>query len=175
MVQVSRKDRNRLRGVDICNFSYILKNDLISPKASVKVLVTQLCPILCRPPWTVALQAPLSMGFSRQEYWSGLPCPSPGDLPDPRMEPGSPALQKDSLLSKSPRKLQYLKRFVQYIVLAESHGFFSLLPLIKKNLLTMFGNQYPDPNHEYPTMILSTLVSPLLIRWKSVLSLVISG
>ena len=67
MVQVSRKDRNRLRGVDICNFSYILKNDLISPKASVKVLVTQLCPILCRPPWTVALQAPLSMGFSRQE------------------------------------------------------------------------------------------------------------
>ena len=37
-------------------------------------------------PWTVALQAPLSMGFSRQEYWSGLPCPPPGDLPDPRME-----------------------------------------------------------------------------------------
>ena len=40
-------------------------------------------------PWTVALQAPLSMGFSRQEYWTGLPCPSPGDLPDPGMEPGS--------------------------------------------------------------------------------------
>ena len=39
--------------------------------------------------WTVALQAPPSMGFSRQEYWSGLPCPSPGDLPDPRMEPTS--------------------------------------------------------------------------------------
>ena len=41
--------------------------------------------------WTVALQAPLSMGFSRQEYWSGLPCPSPGDLPNPETEPGSPA------------------------------------------------------------------------------------
>ena len=42
-------------------------------------------------------QAPLFMGFSRQEYWSGLPFPSPGDLPDPGMEPGSPALQADSL------------------------------------------------------------------------------
>ena len=51
--------------------------------------------------WTVALQAPLSMGFSRQEYWSGLPCPSPGHLPNPRIEPTSsaaPALQEDSLL-----------------------------------------------------------------------------
>ena len=43
-------------------------------------------------PWTVGHQAPPSMGFSRQEYWSGLPCPSPGDLPDPGIEPGSPAL-----------------------------------------------------------------------------------
>ena len=43
-------------------------------------------------PWTVAQQAPLSMGFSRQEYWSGLPFPSPGDLPDPDIEPSSPAL-----------------------------------------------------------------------------------
>ena len=42
--------------------------------------------------WTVAPQAPLSMGFSRQEYWSGLPFPSPGDLPDPGIEPRSPAL-----------------------------------------------------------------------------------
>ena len=42
-------------------------------------------------PWTVACQAPLSMGFSRQEHWSGLPFPTPGDLPDPGIEPGSPA------------------------------------------------------------------------------------
>ena len=48
-------------------------------------------------PWTVALQAPLSMGFPRQEYWSGLPCPPPGDLPDPGIEPTSPAWQVDSL------------------------------------------------------------------------------
>ena len=43
-------------------------------------------------PWTVACQAPLSMGFSKQEYWSGLLCPLPGDLPNPGIEPGSPAL-----------------------------------------------------------------------------------
>ena len=48
-------------------------------------------------PWTVAHQAPLFMGFSRQEYWSGLPFPSPGDLPDPGIEPVSPALQAISL------------------------------------------------------------------------------
>jgi len=48
-------------------------------------------------PWTVALQAALSMAFPRQEYWSGLPFPSPGDLPDPGIKPGSPALQADSL------------------------------------------------------------------------------
>ena len=51
-------------------------------------------------PWTVASQAPLSMGFSRQEYWSGLPFPALGDLPDPGMEPGSPALWADSLPSE---------------------------------------------------------------------------
>ena len=55
-------------------------------------------------PWTVACQAPLSMEFSRQEYWSGLPFPSLGDLPDPGIEPESPALQKDSLLSEPPGK-----------------------------------------------------------------------
>ena len=48
-------------------------------------------------PWTVAHQAPLSVGFSRQEYWSGLPFPSPGDLPNPGIEPRSPALQADAL------------------------------------------------------------------------------
>ena len=53
---------------------------------------------LFETPWTVAPQAPLSMGFSRQEYWSGLPFPSPGDLPDPGIEPRSPTLQADALL-----------------------------------------------------------------------------
>ena len=52
--------------------------------------------------WTVARQAPLPMGFSRQEYWSGLPFPSPGHLPDPGIKPGSPALWTDSLLPEPP-------------------------------------------------------------------------
>ena len=54
------------------------------------------CARLFATPRTVARQAPLSMGFSRQEYWSGLPFPSPGDLPNPGIEPGSPALQADA-------------------------------------------------------------------------------
>ena len=69
------------------------------------VLVAQLCPTLCDPPWTVACQVPPSMGFSRLEYWSELPFPSPGDLPNPGIEPGTTALQADSLLSEPPGKL----------------------------------------------------------------------
>ena len=62
-------------------------------------LVAKLCLTLMTP-WTITRQAPLSLGFSRQEYWSGLPFPSPGDLPTPGIEPRSPALQADSLLTK---------------------------------------------------------------------------
>ena len=58
-------------------------------------------------PWTVDYQALQSMGFSRQEYWSGLPFPSPGDLPNSGIEPGSPALQADALLSEPPGKPSY--------------------------------------------------------------------
>ena len=65
----------------------------------------------------VAHQAPLSMGFSRQEYWSGLPFPSPGDLPDPGIESRSPTLQADSLLSDLPGKLSELpgSQYPKYI------------------------------------------------------------
>ena len=62
-------------------------------------LVAKSCPTLVIP-WTVACQAPLSMGFSRWEYWNGLPFPSPEDLPNPGIKPGSPALQADSLLTE---------------------------------------------------------------------------
>ena len=55
-------------------------------------------------PWTVTYQAPPSMGFSRQEYWTGLPFPSPGDLLDPGIEPRSPALQAKALPSEPPGK-----------------------------------------------------------------------
>ena len=67
-------------------------------------------------PWTVAYQAPQSMGFSRQEYWSGLPFPSPGDLPKPRIEPGSPTLQADALPSEPTGKLWNLKHDTNLLI-----------------------------------------------------------
>ena len=74
--------------VDIFKFHFL----------SMKVKVKSLSRVqLFATPWTIAYQAPPAMGFFRQEYWSGLPFPSPGDLPDPRIKPRSPALQADSL------------------------------------------------------------------------------
>ena len=80
------------------------------PKRSLRVfhrwmMVESLsCVWFFATPWSVALQAPLSMGLSRQEYRSGLPFPSLWDLPDPGIEPRSPALQEDSLLTELCRK-----------------------------------------------------------------------
>ena len=71
------------------------------------LLVDQSCPTLCNPMNCIACQAPLSMEFSRQEYWSRLPFLSPWDLPDPGIEPGSPVLQADALLSEPPGKLLF--------------------------------------------------------------------
>ena len=75
--------------------------------SSVRLFVT---------PWTIAHQAPPSMEFSRQEYWSGLPFPSPGDLSNPGIEPGSPALQADTLPSEPPGKSQVRSRQIKYVV-----------------------------------------------------------
>ena len=81
--------------------------------------------------WTVACQAPLSMGFPRKEYWSGLPFPSPGDLPDPGIKPRSPALEADALTSEPPGKPQttistnICKTFnpiAEQIVFSKAHG-----------------------------------------------------
>ena len=69
-------------------------------KLNICVLSHFCCVWLFASLWTVAHQAPLSMGFSGQEYWSGLPFPSPGDLPYPEIKPGSPTLQADSLPSE---------------------------------------------------------------------------
>ena len=66
-------------------------------------------------PWTVAYQSPPPMEFSRQEYWSGLPFPTPGDLPDPEMEPRSPTLQADALSPELPGK-QFSSTFYGYMV-----------------------------------------------------------
>ena len=82
-------------------FTYIYFFFLFFNKVKVKMLShVRLLATL----WTVAHQAPLSMGFSRQEYLSGLPFPSPGDFPDLGIEPRSPALQADALTSESPGK-----------------------------------------------------------------------
>ena len=84
-------------------FSFILlqfRNTLFGRKKVKSLSQVQLFVTL----WTVAYQAPQSMGFSRQEYWTGLPFPSPGDLPDPGIEPGSPTLQADTLPSAPPGK-----------------------------------------------------------------------
>ena len=74
-------------------------------RLKVKVKVKSLSPVrLFATLWTVAYQAPPSMGFSRQECWSGLPFPSPGDLPDPGVKSRSPALQADALPSEPSGK-----------------------------------------------------------------------
>ena len=65
-------------------------------------------------PWTAAYRALPFMGFSRQEYWSGLPFPFPGDLPNPGIKPGSPALQADALPSEPHRSLQDIKNSSLY-------------------------------------------------------------
>ena len=74
---------------------------------SIKELWSSLSRVrLFATPWTVAYQAPLSVGFSRQEYWSGLPFPSPGDLPNPGIEPRSPALHAKSMFLQVAKSLQ---------------------------------------------------------------------
>ena len=82
-------------------------------------------------PWTVAHQAPLSMEFSRQEYWSGLPFPSPGDLLDPGIEPGSPALQADALPSEPPGNPVFLIywSYISFLFLSLSSSFPGILEI----------------------------------------------
>ena len=77
----------------------------VTKKKERKKVKSLSCVRLFATPWTVAYQASPSMGFSRQEYWRGLPFPSPGDLPDPGIEPGSPTLEADALTSEPPGKM----------------------------------------------------------------------
>ena len=100
---------------------------------------------LIATPWIVAHQASLSMGFSRQEYWSGLPFPSPGDLPEPGIEPRSPALQADSLLSEPQGKQINLHKFTCSI------QFSSVQLLSCVLLLWPHGLQHARLPHPSPT------------------------
>ena len=91
-----RRSRNRYK-----NFTC----DKASSKINIEMIVDIINYVwLFVTPWTVVCQAPLSMGFSRQEYWSGLPCSPPGDLSNSWIEPGSPTLQVDYLPSESSGK-----------------------------------------------------------------------
>ena len=99
--------------------------------------VAQLCQ-LSGTPLTVGHQATLFMGFPRQEYWSGLPFPSPGNLPDPGIKPVSPALQADSLQSELPEKPTYIytNNFLLHVVclccrffpLIDDHKILNIVP-----------------------------------------------
>ena len=91
-------------------------------------------------PMDCSLPAPLSMGFSRQEYWSGLPCPPPGDLPDPRIKPVSPILQADPLLltyKGSPRYTLYMCIILFFIYPA--HCYFLCLAISLKYVTDSFS------------------------------------
>ena len=90
----------------------MIKQTVIYPYTGMYVLSLFRTVWLFATLWTVARWGPLSMGFPRQEYWSGLSFPSPGDLPDPGIEPGSPALQADSLsLSHQDSPQQYKENY----------------------------------------------------------------
>ena len=93
-------------------------------------------------PWTVAHQSPLSMGFSRQEYWCGLPFPSPGDLPNSEIEPVSPTMQVDFLL------LNHLGNSRKRLLVFKVTRFFFLKPALMKykvyNFTIMFGIQFSE-------------------------------
>ena len=92
---------------------------LISLSVVVIVVVPSKSRVLISYPWTVAHQAPLSMEFSRQEYWSGLPLPSPGDLLDPGIQLGSPTLQADSLSSEPSGKATVCCSLLKFIPLSQ--------------------------------------------------------
>ena len=120
----------------------------IREKEKKRKLISRVQPFATR--WTVAYQALLSMGFFRQEYWSGLPLPSPGDLPHPRIEPGSPALQADALPSEPPGKSNThqdtreawnkssLRQFLSFIMEMSHHPNFSS-NLIQIAIFPQFG------------------------------------
>ena len=119
---------------------------LFSTPTCVCMRGTQLCSTLVTP-WTVVCQAPLSMGFPRQEYWIGLPFPPPGDLPDPEIEPTSPVLA-DSLPWEAPSTLI---SSVQFSSVAQSSD--SLRP----HKLQHARPPCPSPNPRvYPNSCLSS-------------------
>ena len=106
-IRIARRNINNLRYADDTTFMAESEWSESEMKSLSRVR-------LFATPWTEAHQAPPSMGFSRQGYWSGLPFPSPGDLPNPGIEPRSPALQADALTSAPPGKPQSNIREIKF-------------------------------------------------------------
>ena len=97
--------------------------------------------------WTVAYQAPPSMGFSRQEYWSGLPFPSPGDLPNPGIKPGSLALEADALTSEPAGQLFFLvAAMLESMFLFFDHLLIAIGKIVSNNLPFLFEFQFIQMN-----------------------------
>ena len=93
------------------NLKLVFYKQFIYRKKGNKVKLLS-CVRFFATPWTVAYQAPLSMEFFRHEYWSGLPFPSPEDLPDPGIKPRFPKLQADALPSEPPGKPQFIHKLL---------------------------------------------------------------
>ena len=111
---------------------FVLDKHLGHSRSVVEVKVKSLSRVwLFATPWTVGHQAPPSMGFPRQEYRNGLPFPSPRDLPDPGIEPGSPALQADALTSEPSEKPRSVVKYLQHFYLSVFKAEFSFFPYSK--------------------------------------------
>ena len=105
-IKIARRNINNLRWADVTTLMAESEEALKSLLMKVKQVKWSGSVVSnSATTWSVAYQVPPPMGFSRQEYWSGLPFPSPGDLPSPGIKPRSPALQADSLLTEPPGKL----------------------------------------------------------------------
>ena len=121
-------------------------------------------------PWTEACQTPLSMRFPRQEYWSGLPFSSPGDLLNPGIEPGSPTLQADSLLSEPPGML-YITVFLRTKTLIKQAGgqiVHSGLQLSFSSQ-TMYSDSFSTSMHKVCTLFLWELLGVTEQAWAMIL------
>ena len=137
-------------------------------------LVAKSCPTLATP-WTANCQAPLSMGFSGQEYWRGLPFPSPGDLPNPGIEPWSPALHADFLPTElwgKPMMCGICFRIIQWQgegqewVELQMKDFPNELIVIEAGWWILVGSLY------YSTFVCSIIKRKKLISWKHILKAV---
>ena len=101
-------------------------------------------------PWTVALQAPLSMGFSRQAYWSGLPCPPPGGLPEPGIEHRSPTLQVDSLYCQPPEKPMVMRWMLLITGLAKKSGVATEITILLSQVVCLGFLIEPSSYPQFP-------------------------